>query len=154
MVFTENSTSVNSYFQEVSYGRTQLTGSVRGWYTLPDPGSNYCTFTLNGGLWYGCSTTALLNDLRSVVPPDVDLDQPDIVLILINGMGTVGLSGGRYKYFSASQIGPSQIIHEIGHSIPGVSTRHAAGLTLCSHPPHASRSQQPQFGRMLPGSLH
>jgi len=128
------SMSVNEYFEEVSYGWTELTGSVGGWYTLPHPGSNYCSTLSSQGLWLGCGTSAIIQDFTNSVPKFVQtqIGNAGIVLLLINGYGTIGLSAGKFTFFSATHIDPSQIIHEIGHSIPGVHTDHAAGLRVCS----------------------
>jgi hypothetical protein len=98
---------------------------------LPQAGSNYCTFTLNGGLWYGCNTSQLLTDALSVIPNSARITTNDIVILLIHGMGTVGLSGGKYKYIAATNgFFVDVLAHEIGHDFNAV--QHAAGLDICS----------------------
>ena len=100
-------------------------------FTLPKYGSNYCTFTLNGGLWYGCDTSQMLADARTVIPSSINYETNDIVILAIHGMGIVGLSGGKYKFVSATNgFSVSVIAHEIGHDFNGVL--HAAGLDFCS----------------------
>lgn len=123
--------SVKKYFEEVSYGRVTFQGDSEGWYTLPRPASNYCTFTLNGGLWYGCNTAAMLSDALSVIPSSARIGTNDVVILLIHGMGTVGLSGGKYKYIAATNgFFVDVIAHEIGHDFN--ATAHAAGLDVCN----------------------
>jgi hypothetical protein len=143
--------SVDAYFQEASYGQTELAGQTHGWYDLPSPGSNYCTFTLNGGLWYGCDTAKILQDALAVIPPSANLANADAALLVINGMGIVGLSGGKYKYFAATWLSPDTIIHEIGHNIPGTSVKHAAGLDSCASYPMPPNIEQPGSGGCLLG---
>ena len=133
-VIFNNPFSVKKFFEEVSYGRLTLQGDSEGWYTLPFPSSNYCTFTLNGGLWYGCNTAQMLNDALSVIPNSARIGTNDIVILLIHGMGTVGLSGGKYKYIAATNgFFVDVVAHEIGHDFN--ATQHAAGLDACSRYP-------------------
>jgi len=123
--------SVKEFFEEVSYGKVTFSGDSEGWYVLPQFGSNYCTFTLNGGLWYGCNTSQMLTDALSVIPNSARIGTNDIVILLIHGMGTVGLSGGKYKYIAATNgFFVDVVAHEIGHDFN--ATLHAAGLDNCS----------------------
>ena len=123
--------SVKKFFEEVSYGKMTLKGDTEGWYTLPQYGSNYCTFTLNGGLWYGCSTVSLLNDALSVIPNSSRITTNNVVLFLIHGMGIVGLSGGIYKYIAATNgFFVGVVAHEIGHNFN--ATQHAGGWDSCT----------------------
>jgi hypothetical protein len=130
-VIFNNPFSVKKFFEEVSYGKVTLSGDSEGWYTLPNYGSNYCTFTLNGGLWYGCNTAQMLNDALSVIPNSARIGTNDIVILLIHGMGTVGLSGGKYKYIAATNgFFVDVITHEIGHDFN--ATQHAGGWDSCT----------------------
>jgi hypothetical protein len=130
-VFFNNPFSVRKFFEEVSYGRVTISGDAEGWYTLPKYGSNYCDFTLNGGLWYGCGTTEMLNDALTVIPNSSRIATNDIVVLLIHGMGTVGLSGGKYKYIAATNGFTVDVVaHEIGHGFN--ATQHAGGWDSCT----------------------
>lgn len=123
--------SVKKFFEENSYGRLTFQGDSEGWYTLPKVASNYCSFTLNGGLWYGCNTSQMLNDALSVIPNSSRIGTNDVVVLLIHGMGTVGLSGGKYKYIAATNGFIVDVVaHEIGHDFN--ATMHAAGQDVCS----------------------
>lgn len=132
MIYNPDTNSVRAFFSENSYSNMDVNGGMSGWYTLPYEGSNYCTFTLNSGLWYGCNMGAIWSDAQEVLPPEIDLDGSDVNLVIIQGMGTVGLSGGPQKYFAAKWLSHNVIAHEVGHSIPGANLKHAAGLYYCN----------------------
>jgi hypothetical protein len=130
--------SVNEYFQEVSYGQLVLQGDSAGWFTMPQPASSYCTFT-SGGMWFGCDITQLREDALSVLPPDQtnSLSTYDTIVMVFQGIGTAGLSGGRYKYISASNGFRLDVIaHEMAHSLDALDSTarllHAAGWSQCA----------------------
>jgi T5SS/PEP-CTERM-associated repeat protein len=133
IMFT-NQYSLSNYYREASYGKYSLKGTTHGWFTLPNYASNYCTLFLPGNpQGYGCAINQIVNDTFSVISPSVsnEVAAADIVQFIIHGMGTVGLSGGKYKFYSATNgFGPGTVIHEISH---GLNTlRHAGSWELCS----------------------
>jgi hypothetical protein len=136
LVFS-NAWSVNAYYQENSYGQLSLQGDSAGWYTMPDAASNYCTFTLNGGLWYGCDNFRLSQDALSVLPPDQtnNLASYDDFVMIFQGVGTVGIAAGIYKIFSATNgFDVGDIAHELGHGIDSRGAAllmHASGWDFC-----------------------
>jgi hypothetical protein len=133
-----SSNSVNAFFQENSYGRLTLQGDVAGWYTLPQAASNYCSSLHANGMWYVCNTTELREDALSVLPPDQtnNLASYEAILLVYEGVGTPGLAGGIYKYFSASNgFRLSVIAHELGHGVDrnqNGSMLHASGWNKCT----------------------
>jgi autotransporter-associated beta strand protein len=115
-----NQFSVSAYYREASYGKYILEGSTHGWYTLPGNGSNYCAFKLANGLWYGPNFPLIIQDTKALLPPAISnlVASADIVQYLVHGLGTVGLSGGATKMYSATNgFGVGTVLHEISHGI-------------------------------------
>lgn len=135
LMFT-NAWSVNSYFQENSYGQLTLQGDSAGWYTMPDFASNYCTFSTNNDLGYDCNNNKLIQDALSVLPPDQtnNLSTYDDFVMVFEGVGTAGVAAGLYKLISATNGFRLDVVgHELGHWLdPDASTlMHASGWTFC-----------------------
>ena len=137
-VVFNSASSVRAYFHEVSYGQLTLQGDSAGWFTMPHPASNYCATRINGDLWYNCGSFQLTQDALSVLPPDQtnNLSSYDDFILVFQGLGTAGVSGGLYKIFSATNGFKMDIIaHELGHGLDvrgAASLMHASGWSLCT----------------------
>jgi hypothetical protein len=105
--------SVNSWFQTISYGQSQVVGSVHGWYVLPKTGAQYCSL-FQIGLWYGCDTNEIEQDILALLPPHVPVAADDATIYVINGMGSWGFSG----IFVSADFGFKNFVmtHELLHN--------------------------------------
>jgi M6 family metalloprotease-like protein len=114
------------YYNEVSYGRLSLAGSVAvGWFTLPKPWSYY--YPSGGG---GNGTPlfdALLKDCVAAADASVDFTQYAGIIVQHNvgpdwaygGSWTLTVDGQTRSYGVAwmPKSGPAQLAHEIGHTL-------------------------------------
>lgn len=124
----DNPLSISNYYKEASYGLQGITGDVYGWYQLSGGASDYCTRkifqnSIDRFLWYSCDTRAISKEALKLSSADFDVSLFRQRIFFVNGMGTVGLSGGLNSYYSATWIkesGGSVIIHELGHSFGGM----------------------------------
>ncbi|MEO5971700.1 MAG: hypothetical protein ABIQ95_17380, partial [Bdellovibrionia bacterium] len=119
-------TTVNDYFYEASYHQTNLTGDVKGWYTVPFNSSTDCNTLVNS-----------ISDIPFSGPKlaGVDFNSYDRIVFLFPtiscswaGLGQVG--GQQTMSFINGNYSPKVIAHELGH---GFAMGHA-GYSLCSGP--------------------
>ena len=115
--------NMGHYFDELSYGRLSLAGSVSvGWFTLPYPFSYYYP---NGG--QSLRVWEFFNDCVAAADANVDFTQYSGIIVQHNA-GTGWAFGGRYMLSLDGQArqwgvawmpkgGAAQLAHEIGHSI-------------------------------------
>lgn len=123
--------SVNSYFKEISYQQTEVTGNVYGWVTLPQNASHYHDRGQSDGWWWGLEASKVSDDAKTVVPAEA-FNDVDAVIFFLHGTGDAGNSAGVYKYLSARRDWTNRIeaaVHELGHSL---SRR--GGLPSLGHP--------------------
>ena len=108
--------SVNAYFREVSYERTSITGTVSGWYTLPEAASYYHKREKKDGLWWGPDISKIRADLKTIAPKKYP---EECRIVFLHGTGDAGWAAGAEKFISTrlrkDSIHP--IIHEIGHGL-------------------------------------
>jgi len=125
--------SVNSYYREVSYGKTGIVGDVYGWITLPNNASHYHTRGQQNGLWWGPDTNAIRAAVIDAVPAEA-LEGVDSIVLFLHGTGDAGYSAGTYKFLSTRgdwgfRLGG--VIHELGHGLArasgGARLLHPAG---------------------------
>lgn len=141
--------SVNSYMQEVSYGRISLTGNLRpdgdifGWYTLDTasttwhaPGQHLTTCDVKG-------FAMMANE--AAVKEGILLEPYDELIYMFNwpvACGAFGLAemGGRGIFIARA--GPTNVgmlIHEFGHTL---GLRHAQSLACVGNGVPAALSEQ------------
>ena len=112
------------YFDEMSYGRLSLGGSVAvGWFTLPKP----TTYYYPNGIFNAPLFDALLKDCVAAADASVDFTQYAGIVVQTNlGAGTAyGGSwtltvDGQTRSFGVAWMrfsGTAQLAHEIGHSL-------------------------------------
>jgi M6 family metalloprotease-like protein len=114
--------NMGHYYDESSYGRLSLAGSVAiGWFTLPKP---YLYYYPNGG--QSLQFSALLSDCVGVADAAVDFTKYAGIIVQHNGAPDWAY-GGRYTLTLDGQTrsfgvawmptsGPAQLAHEIGHT--------------------------------------
>jgi len=115
--------NMSHYFDEISYGRLSLAGSVTaGWFTLPRPYSYYYP---NGG--QSLRFSELLSDCAAAADTEVDFTRYSGIIVQHN-VGPDWAYGGRYTLTLDGQTrtfgvawmpksGPAQLAHEIGHTL-------------------------------------
>ena len=115
--------NMGHYFEEISYGRLSLTGSVAvGWFTLQKRWVDYYT---NSGSTL--QFDALLNDCVAAADPTVDFRQYAGIIVQHNvgpdwaygGTWTLTVDGQTRSFGVAwmPKSGPAQLAHEIGHTL-------------------------------------
>lgn len=103
-----------------SYRTLELSGKVHGVFELPSTWERYCEKTIEqsgwGELGYQPDSghSRLLQDAKAAAG---DLGRHDVLLLLVKGLGTVGLSRGVLTYQSAHWWEPNVLMHEIGHKL-------------------------------------
>src|SRR3989338_11228249 len=110
------SVSVNMFFQEASYGKTSVTGTVSGWHTLPNAPS--CDLTGSGGIAEGAIAAA---------DAAIDFSQYDHLVFMVNpgfycrahdgGVRTYSTAEGQRSFRQSNLYGGFSVAsHELGHS--------------------------------------
>ncbi len=151
-----NADSVDSYYKEVSYGKTWLTGNVFGWYQGGDTPSDIIHIETSGDVEV-CSSHGLLQ--RALEVADADIFYPDyqrIAVIVSTGV-SCGLGFALGSSFINTQDGSSTLtsvlliaeyrfddvfynvfIHEFGHNLglPHSSSLECGDVSF-SHSPNA-----------------
>src|SRR3989338_7589789 len=111
-----SSVSVNMFFQEASYGKTSVTGTVSGWHTLPNAPS--CDLTGSGGIAEGAIAAA---------DAAIDFSQYDHLVFMVNpgfycrahdgGVRTYSTAEGQRSFRQSNPYGGFSVAsHELGHS--------------------------------------
>ena len=115
--------NMGHYFNELSFGRLSLAGSVAiGWFTLPKP---YLYYYPNGG--QSLVFDKLLQDCVSAADATVDFKQYSGIIVQHN-LGPDWAYGGRYtltldgqtRVFGVAWMprsGTAQLAHELGHTL-------------------------------------
>ena len=109
------SSSVNAYYREVSYGTTELSGSVLGWFTIPYDNSG-CRYSD----WARAAETAAGVDLSGY--QHVVYAFPRASSCSWAGLGSLK---GRYSWINGSMT-VRVVGHELGHNL---GAHHAGSLT-------------------------
>lgn len=84
---------------------------------------DYCGWLGTNNLGYSPNFPKIRSELN------INTTGYDNVIYFVDGLGTVGLSGGMYMLVSAQHINNSVIAHELGH---GLGAWHAGSLTITS----------------------
>ncbi len=119
---------VDKYYQEVSYNRIDLDGSVvSGWYSMPEPRASY----INEGAFAGIDIAKLFEDCTNAADEDIDFTDYDGINFFFNqnifGLASVGgttplLLDGDFKFYRTTMMSlfgwhnQATLTHEMGHS--------------------------------------
>lgn len=105
--------SLAAHLTENSYGQTTITGDAFGWYTMPKNLSEYCTIS-SDGRGFNCNS-ALGPDAENVAKSYIDTSPYDYFILVFQGVGAAGDSGGKYMRLSADAFSLPYLTHEWGH---------------------------------------
>jgi hypothetical protein len=160
---------VDRYYQEVSYGKIDLDGSiVAGWYDMPEPRTSYIT----EGSSFPIDVAKLIEDCTNAADEDIDFTDYDGINFFFNqnlfGSFNVGtnksplLLDGELKFYRATLMSlfgwhnQDVVAHEMGHSfgLPHSSGPYGpyldsnwdvmSGIYACKNPDEEYRCHGPQ----------
>lgn len=117
--------SLNAYLQEVSYGKSSLSGTVRGWYKLPGTARDYGDEEAEEGeTGWGMNRSQIWDDAMNLAQEDgMDISQVDRTILVIYGMGATG--------YASLVRGPDQLGALYLNPIPAHSTEKAFRIKIC-----------------------
>lgn len=132
--------SVARYWEEASYRRQLLSaGSVRQ-VILPGPIASYCNTLLEPGIWAGCNTIRIKQDLVAAVAGQVNWYDVERAVLIVYGFRWRGSAGDLTTYAGdikdviiggeagIDRYDITTIVHELGHN-GGVN--HASAILNC-----------------------
>lgn len=110
--------SVHSYYNEVSFGLTELSGVVVGWYDLSGRPEDYCSLLLDDGRGVKCDTTALTIEAKNLAQDDLEnvgyepYPEGGPLMVVVNGTTDAdsGITVGAGR-------NTQTLIHELGHKL-------------------------------------
>ncbi len=134
LLYSNLTSSLNSYWKETSYGNISIVGNTYGWYNLTNPKSYY---SIEGSCGEEPRFDLLLHDMAYLADPDVNFnDYMGINLVYNDLIGSCIWGGsaqltidGETRIYSVTWLAPpalmnSYFAHEMGH---GFGLHHSSG---------------------------